>query len=102
MISKIKVQGNISVHYYQEKEVFIAYSPMLDLSSCGSTFDEAARNFDEAVQILFSECDEKGTLDEVLLSLGWEAKRRGDGRVFVPPRLIGQKEISIPPMPVAA
>jgi hypothetical protein len=102
MAAMVRVEGSIYVQYYKEGDVFIAYSPMLDLSSCGGTFEEASHNFNEAVDILFSECEERGTLEEVLLSFGWQTRREGEDQIFIPPMLIGQKEIAIPPMPVAA
>ncbi|MGA2863755.1 MAG: hypothetical protein ABSF95_04645 [Verrucomicrobiota bacterium] len=95
MATKLKVKGRIQVLYYREREAFIAYSPALDLSSCGSTFEEMEKNFDEAMNIFFSECAEKGTLEDVLTACGWESRNEDRCRVCRPPRIIGQKEIAV-------
>jgi hypothetical protein len=91
-----KVAGTIPVLYLKEAEVFIAYSPLLDLSSCGSTFEEADKNFDEAVNIFFSECDANGTLEEALTACGWGVRVVGQERVLSPPAVIGRKDKTLP------
>jgi len=70
----------------------VAYSPALDLSTCGHDLEEAKKMFSEAVEIFFEELTEKGTLDEVLLGLGWTKK---DDEI-VPPMLIAQESIRVP------
>ena len=50
----------------KERKYYIAYSPALDLSTSGKTFEEAKRRFEEVVEIFFEEVLEKGTLDNVL------------------------------------
>ncbi len=66
-----KVNINILVNTFKEGDIYIAYSPMLDLSTYAPTFEKAQKRFREAVQIFFEELDEKGTTEEVLTSLGW-------------------------------
>jgi hypothetical protein len=65
----------------------VAYSPILDLSTCGKNFEEAKKNFFEAVEIFFEELNSKGTTDEVLGELGWEKEKN----VWMPPTLIAQE-----------
>ena len=59
---------NLPVWFMKEGEAFIAYSPALDLSTCGDTFEKAQRRFAEAADIFFEECVQRGTLDEALIS----------------------------------
>ncbi len=96
MATKLKVRGKIQVLYYKEQDVFVAHAPSLDLSSCGGTFEEADHNLGEAIAILFEECSERGTLEDVLANCGWDSRTNGRGRVWSPPALIGQKQIEIP------
>ncbi len=66
----LKVQ--IPVTILKEGQVYIAYSPVLDLSSSAKTFDKVRQRFSEAVQIFFEELNRAGTLDDVLIDLGWK------------------------------
>jgi len=60
----------------KEEKSFIAYSPAIDLSSCGRTVLEAKANFEEALGIFIEECLSMGTLKEVLESCGWTKTRK--------------------------
>ena len=62
----------LPVSILKEGKYFIAYSPVLDLSTSSKTFEEVKKRFDEAVEIFFEELIDKGTLDKVLAELGWE------------------------------
>lgn len=55
---------------------YVAYSPELDVSSCGPSEEVARRHLSEAVRILFEEADRKGKTDEMLEELGFRKKRR--------------------------
>ena len=63
---------NIPVAFFKEGEIFIAYTPVLDLSTSAPTYEKAKERFDEVVQIFFEELIERGTLDEILANLGWK------------------------------
>lgn len=77
---------NLPVSFIKEAEQFVAYTPALDLSTSGSTLEEAKNNFTEAVEIFFDEIVEMGTLEDVLLDLGW--KRQDED--FLPPVIVSQ------------
>ncbi len=66
----------VSVSIFREGKRCVAYSPALDLSTSGKTLQETRRRFAEAVEILFEELDDLGTMDEVLAGLGWERSKR--------------------------
>ena len=91
----IRYGGNIPVMYFKEGEMFVWYSPVLDLSTCGATFEEAQKNFREALQIFFQECIKQGTLEKALESYGWQ--KSGSGRpTWQPPLLVGSDSIPVP------
>ena len=43
---------SFTVHVFKEGDVFIAYVPQLDVSSCGDTTTAARRNIQDAVSLL--------------------------------------------------
>lgn len=63
----INFQANLSVTFLREGKRFVAYTPALDLSTSGTTFEQAKKRFTEAVQIFLEECHKMGTLEGVLL-----------------------------------
>jgi hypothetical protein len=65
------VKGEIPVIFFKEGKKVIAFSPALDLSTCGNTEKEARKRFAEAVKIFFDEISRMGTLDDVLTECGW-------------------------------
>jgi len=71
-MAKMAFNAQVPVTILKEDKVFVAYSPVLDLSTSGKTFIQVRRRFSEAVQIFFEELNEAGTLDEVLSDLGWK------------------------------
>jgi len=95
-VIKIKVtESRLPVIFIREDETIIAYTPALDLSTSGRTVEEAKQHFEEAVDIFFRECTERGTLEEVLLSLGWK-KSTTRPRTWQPPEIIGHLDVPIP------
>jgi len=77
---------NLPVSFLKEANQFVAYTPVLDLSTSGATLEEAKNNFTEAVGIFFDEIIEMGTLEDVLLDLGWKKKNED----FIPPVIVSQ------------
>ena len=80
----------LQLNILKEGDTYVAYSPALDLSSCGKTVGEAKRNFQSALNLFLEELQEMGTLDEVLLDLGW---RHGNTPKFswIPPHLLNSQ-----------
>lgn len=62
---------------------FIAYTPELDVVSCGPTEEKARQNLHEAVEIALEEAARKGKLSELLEDLGFQKEKKG----WVPPRV---------------
>ena len=65
------IEAKIPVLFFQEGKKVIAYSPALDLSSCGDTEQQARKRFGEAASIFLSEIHKMGTIEEVLEECGW-------------------------------
>ena len=84
----------INVLRCQGTRQFIVQSPALDISSCGKTESQAIKMFGEAAQLLLSELQRIGTIDEVLEEMGWTKVRKP--RVhWVPPELLHQKRVPL-------
>ena len=90
-MKKINVEFNLPVSVFREGNSFIAYTPVLDLSTCGKNYKEAKKRFNEAVKIFFEETIKKGTLSEVLQELGWEKTKTK----WIPPVIISQELESV-------
>lgn len=71
-----KLNFKIPVTIFREGDMFVSYSPALDLSTAAETFEGAKRRFAEAVHIFFEEIEKMGTLDKVLSELGWQKVRQ--------------------------
>jgi predicted RNase H-like HicB family nuclease len=79
-LQQIKFDGII----FKEGETFIAYSPKLDVSSCGNTIDEARKNLKIAVRLFLEEAEKMGTLEDILQESGYE---KTDINVWETPQL---------------
>ncbi|KKT93775.1 MAG: hypothetical protein UW94_C0004G0060 [Parcubacteria group bacterium GW2011_GWA2_45_14] len=67
-----QIQISIPVSIFKEDKVFVAYTPALDVSTCADTLAEVKKRFAELVGIFFEELERKGTINEVLESMGWK------------------------------
>lgn len=89
MITKFKLPISI----FKEGNYFVAYCQVLDLATSAKSFAKVKQRFVEVVQVFMEELAGKGTIDEVLLGLGWQKIRKD----WQPPVLISQtsEEIKI-------
>jgi predicted RNase H-like HicB family nuclease len=60
------ITASLSVTFFKERDQFVAFSPALDLSTCGKTFQEARERFAEAADLFIEETVKMGTSEEVL------------------------------------
>jgi hypothetical protein len=72
----------IPVLLAREDGATVAYTPALNLGSCGRTQHEAMKRLGNAISLFFSELVEMGTLDKALQELGW--KKVSAGKFSVP------------------
>lgn len=81
-----KAQIEVILVLDEDSEQYVAYCPALEVSSYGDTEDEARRAFDDALAIFINDTTERGTLDQLLLALGWRLLKQPQP-VYEPPRL---------------
>ncbi|MEI7740913.1 MAG: type II toxin-antitoxin system HicB family antitoxin [bacterium] len=74
----------LPVTIFKEGNAYVAYSPALDLSTCGNSEEDAKRMWHEIVDIFFEEHIRMGTLEQVLKDLGWKKVKK----IMVPPEVV--------------
>lgn len=62
---------------------YVAYTPELDVASCGPTEEKARKNLQEAAEIVIEELRKKGELAEVLKEMGFQKEKQR----WIPPRV---------------
>jgi predicted RNase H-like HicB family nuclease len=73
---------------------FVAYVPEFDISSCGTTQDEAIVHVKEALGITLEEAKKDGTISQVLAEAGFAASKRAPlsaqrSRIVIEPFVLG-------------
>ena len=66
----------LEIFVFQENGVQIAYCPSLDISTSGTTFNEAVGNFYEMFQLYIECCVENNTLHDDLVAHGWKLQKK--------------------------
>jgi hypothetical protein len=66
------VNARIPLILFEEGAKFVAYSPAIDVSTCGDSEEQARKRFVEAVTIFFDEITRMGTIEDVLMECGWQ------------------------------
>jgi hypothetical protein len=84
-----KVQ--LPIQIFKQGKRFVAYTPLLDLSTSGRTENEVKVRFNEIIHIFFEELAEAGTLDEVMKNLGWQKIKAR----WQPPQVVANEEMSV-------
>jgi len=81
MTNIIKTDGNrvvnvsLEVQLIKQEDYIVSFCPALALSSFGITEDEAQEGFDGVLETFLKDTHEQGTLERVLLDLGWSLKK---------------------------
>jgi predicted RNase H-like HicB family nuclease len=68
---------SFDTHIFKEGDMFVAYVPALDVSSCGNTDEEARKNIRDAVRGFLETSADMGTLDELLQEAGYKRDANG-------------------------
>lgn len=55
---------------------FVAYTPELDVTSCGPSEEKARENLHEAVQITLQEVQKKGEIEQFLKDMGFQKEKK--------------------------
>lgn len=90
-IVKMSIDISVPLIVFKEGKKFVAYSPFLDLSSCGSSFEKAQDSFIDAAELFLEELVKKNTLEEYLKGLGWEKTKEK----WISPTVISQESVPI-------
>ncbi len=79
-------RGTISVQVFlmREGKQIAAYCPALELAAYGSSKAGARRAFEAVVENFLDDTVRRGTLEHVLLKLGWSIVQLGERRFFPP------------------
>lgn len=62
---------SIRVEIFKDGDVYVAWSPELNVSSFGETIEEAKSAIREAIEAFVEECGTMGTLEDVLEEAGF-------------------------------
>lgn len=76
----------------KEEETYVAYSPELDISSCGNSVDHAKGMLKTAVRLFLEEADKMETLEDILEESGY--RKDSSGR-WISPKLVATEVASI-------
>lgn len=82
---------SFTVHIFKEGETYVAYVPELEVSSCGTTPDQARRNIQDAVRGFLEASDEIGTLQEILEEAGY----RHEGNSWRAPEFVALDHLTL-------
>lgn len=81
---------------FKEGGMYVAYTPELDVSSCGRTKEKAQKNLLEAMRLFLEEAEKMGTLRQILEEAGYvRHNRKWEG-----PKLVSMRRVVIP-LPLA-
>jgi len=62
---------SVKIEIFKEGDIYVALTPELKVSSFGETIEEAQKSIKEAIEAFIEECQEMGTLEEVLEEAGF-------------------------------
>lgn len=80
------ITAAVEIAVFMEDRIWVAYCPALEVSSYGDTKEEAQKALEEAMEIFFEETIERGTLEKVLLQLGWQLRQKPRA-LYLPPQI---------------
>ena len=86
----VKIEFEIIV--FKEDKTFIAYSPELDVSSCGNTIEESKENLKTAVRLFLEEAEKMGTLEDILIESGY---RQDEADNWLAPRIVATELVGL-------
>ena len=66
----------VQVFLVPEGEQVVAYCPALELSTYGDSREDAKGAFAEVLESFVKDTQTKGTLENILLELGWKLQRK--------------------------
>jgi len=88
------IQARIPVIVFEEGNKFVAFSPAIDLSTCGNSETQARKRFVEAATIFFDKITAMGTIGDVLSECGWY--KQANQNTWLPPKYTSCIEELVP------
>jgi predicted RNase H-like HicB family nuclease len=76
----------------KEHEIYVAFCPELDISSCGNTVEHAKEMLKTAVKLFIEEAEKIGTLKDILEEANYKKDESGK---WIPPKLVATELVSI-------
>ena len=76
--------------------MIVLHSPQLDISAYGSTDEEARKNFEDTLDLLFEHAAENGSIDDIFYKLGWKKNEDPKGIPWTPPQKKITTNVDIP------
>jgi predicted RNase H-like HicB family nuclease len=81
----------LTLQVWREGSAYVAYTPELDISSCGKTASQAKSSLREAVLLFIEESSRQGILDDILEESGFERK----GTTYRPRAILAREKIHL-------
>lgn len=81
----------LTVQVWKESATHVAYTPELDISSCGKTASQAKSRLREAVSLFIEETERMGTLSDILEEAGFEKQ----GNSYKPRRILAREKMQL-------
>jgi predicted RNase H-like HicB family nuclease len=82
---------SFTAQVWKEGATFVAYSPELDVASCGNSLAKARAALHEAVSLFLEECTRRGTLEAILSEAGFEKH----GSTYRPRRILAREKLRL-------
>lgn len=82
---------NLPVLITKQNKRFVAYTPALDISTSGKSEKEVKKRFVGLVNVFIEEIITAGTVNDVLVELGWNKVQKK----WTPPKVISSQSIDL-------
>jgi hypothetical protein len=90
-MEKTKLTFVLPVLITKQNKRFVAYTPVLDLSTSGKTEKDVKKKFVEMVSVFLEELVEANTVDDVLSEFGWKKVQKK----WSPPKVVSSNFMGI-------
>ncbi len=81
----------LPINIIKQGKSYVAFCPVLDLSTAGKSSKDAKHKIIEAINIFLEEIVEAGTVNEILPELGWKKVQHN----WNPPKIISSLSLGI-------
>ena len=85
------ISYNLPVLITKQNRRFVAYTPALDISTSGKSENDVKKRFVELVNIFIEEIITAGTVNDILVELGWSKVQKK----WTPPQVVSSQSIDL-------